>query len=264
MLVGLVLGLLGGGGSLLVVAIIYLLEHPENPGTAYITFLVGVASVIGVIPRIQSRQVDWSSYFALGIPVSVGMLLARGWLTGLIPEVLIDAPFEITKKMLVLLLVAFLLLLSFATMVGLIGKNIRSRSNLRTDEPVKYYSLLMISGLLIGILPGLSGAGGGVLIVPLLVIFFGIDMKTVVGTSLAIITTKSFVGFFGGDLPRIQSDPAVAIDWTFLGLFSIVMVVGALLGIQISKYVDSKKLKSIFAWFLLGLSIFIIVNELIL
>lgn len=255
LIVGIILGLLGSGGSLLVVPFFYIFKMKTDLATAYITILVGFTAAIGLYPRLKQKLVDWPTALALGIPVSVGMLIVRGWLNGMIPSRLFElGDFTVTKRNLVLYIIAMLLLLSFATMIGLIGKNIAPKKDLRQKRPFVYYATLTFCGLLIGILPGFSGAGGGVLIVPLLVIFFGLEMKTVVGTALAIVTTKSFVGFFGGDMMRVGDQ----IDFKFLLSFAAVMTVGALIGSTISQKVDGQKLKTGFAWFLLALAIFIV------
>jgi uncharacterized membrane protein YfcA len=259
LVVGIVLGMLGGGGSLLAVAILYLLGKDENRGTAYITVLVGVTSLFGTLPRIRQRLIDWPTVLALGIPVTAGMLLVRLWLFDQVPDYFTLGTLVISKRMFVLLIVAALMLLSAATMLGLIGRNIKSRADLRARDPILYYFSLILCGLAIGIFPGFSGAGGGVLIVPLLVIFFGLEMKTVVGTSLAIITMKSFVGFFCGDLFRLKG---VTIEYGFLVGFAVVMVSGVIIGTTISQKINAERLKTIFGWFLFGLAIFIFVYEL--
>jgi uncharacterized membrane protein YfcA len=269
LLVGVILGLLGGGGSLLIVAIVYLIKYPMDPGTAYIGFLVGVSAAVGVIPRIREKLIDWPTVLALGIPVSLGMLLVRFWLFDKVPEEFVlsgsgDDAIVVTKRMIVLIPFAMLLLFSAATMLGYIGKNIKPNPNLRIEKPTTYYFRLTFFGLLIGILPAFSGAGGGVLIVPLLVILFGTEMKTVVGTSLGIVAMKSFVGFFLGDVPRLAKNPDITIDVWFLVGFAAVMIVGVLIGSRISHRFDNAKLKQVFAWFLVGLATFIVVNELFL
>jgi len=255
LIVGIILGLLGGGGSLLAIPMFWVFDQPYDLGSAYITILVGATALFGLMPRIRQKEVDWSTVVALGIPVSIGMLLVRLWLIDIVPDIRIGS-IEISKKDFVLLIVAGLLLLSFASMIGLIGKNFKTKTNWRAESPASYYLTLTICGLLIGIGPGFSGAGGGVLIVPLLVVFFGIEMKTVVGTTLAIVSMKSFVGFFGGDLIKQGAE----IDVTFLLLMLAIMVVGVLLGSAISRRIEADKLKRGFGWFLLGLAIFIIFN----
>lgn len=258
LVVGIVLGMLGGGGSLLAVAILYLLGKDEDRGTAYITILVGITSLFGAFPRIRQRLIDWPTVLALGVPVTIGMLMVRLWLFSLVPDHFTLGSLVVSRRMFVLLIVASLMLLSAATMLGLIGRNIQSRADMRTERPVVYYLSLVICGLAIGIFPGFSGAGGGVLIVPLLVIFFGLEMKTVVGTSLAIITTKSFVGFFCGDLIRLKD---VDIEYGFLFGFAVVMISGVMIGTKISQKVNAERLKTMFGWFLFGLAVFIFAYE---
>ena len=158
--------------------------------------------------------------------------------------------------MLVLLVFATVLLFSFATMVGLIGKNMKPRPDFRKESPMAYYSILIAAGLFIGILSAFIGAGGGVMIVPLLVIVMGLEMKTVVGTSLAIMAGKSTLGFIGDIYQNAEN-----IEWDFLGAFTLVMVAGIILGTYIVRYFSNARLKVVFAWFLLALSIFIFTYE---
>lgn len=258
LVVGIVLGMLGGGGALLLPAMLYLFHYDLKFATAYTTILVGVTALFGILPRLKQNLIDIPTVIALGIPVSIGMLLVRLWLFEAVPNTFFSfGSFDVTKKIFVLTIFVVLLFLSFATMVGLIGKNLRSKTKLREDNPVAYYASMIVSGLLIGIIPGFSGAGGGVLIVPLLVILFALPMKTVIGTSLTIIAMKSFVGFFGGDAIRLGSE----IEYGFLLKFSVLMVVGVIVGSKWSHKIDAERLSQIFAWFLLVLGIFIVVYE---
>jgi uncharacterized membrane protein YfcA len=258
LVVGIVLGMLGGGGSLLLPAMLYLFHLDLKLATAYTTILVGVTAMFGALPRLRRNLIDVPTVIALGIPVSVGMLLVRLWLFDVVPKTLFTVgSIAVTKKMFVLTIFVGLLLLSYASMSGLFQKKLQSKTELRVRNPVAYYVLMIVCGLLIGILPGFAGAGGGVLIVPLLVILFGLPMKTVVGTSLTIIAMKSFVGFFGGDAIRLGSE----IDYWFLLRFVLFMIAGVIFGSSWSRKIDADKLRQIFAWFLLGLAIFIVVYE---
>ena len=258
LLVGLIMGLLGGGGSLLLPVLLYLLHKDVSHATAYTTILVGITAFFGAFRRYRQREIDWPTVVALGVPVSLGMLLVRGWLFDAVPDELFRiGSFVVTKKTFVLTLFAGILLLSFATMIGLIGKNLKPNTKMREQHPIFYYVSMAVCGLLIGIIPGFTGAGGGVLIVPLLVIFFGTPMKPVIGTSLSIIAAKSFVGFLGGDVIRLGS----TIEWGFLTGFAIVMVIGVLIGSRLAERIDGRKLKTGFAWFVLALAIFIVIKE---
>lgn len=258
LVVGILLGMLGGGGSLLLPAMLYLFHLDLKLATAYTTILVGVTAMFGAVPRLRRNLIDVPTVIALGIPVSVGMLLVRLWLFDVVPKTLFTVgSIAVTKKMFVLTIFVGLLLLSFASMMGLFRKKLQSKTELRAKNSVAYYVLMIVCGLLIGILPGFAGAGGGVLIVPLLVILFGLPMKTVVGSSLTIIAMKSFVGFFGGDAIRLGSE----IDYWFLLRFVLLMIAGVIIGSAWSRKIDAAKLRQIFAWFLLGLAIFIVVYE---
>ncbi|MEL7498957.1 MAG: sulfite exporter TauE/SafE family protein [Planctomycetota bacterium] len=258
-LVGVILGLFGGGGVFLFPINHLILGQSVVPASAHAACLVAVAAWIGAIPRIRQNEIDWPTYFALGVPVSAGMLLVRLWLLNLIPQVINIGEWAVTKESIVLVPFAMLLLLSFLSMKGWIGKNLKPRTEMRQNRPVAYYSILIVFGLAVGIIPAFAGAGGGVLIVPLLVVLFGLPMKTVVGTSLAIVATKSTIGFLGGDL---VSNPA-SIDVWFLAKFSVVIIFGAWLGSMLAHRMDGPKLKNIFAYLVLTLAVYILVSELL-
>ena len=164
---------------------------------------------------------------------------------------------EVTKRMLLLLVFASVLLLSFSSMVGLFGE-FRPNKNFKKERPRTYFTTLIVVGLAIGVLTAFTGAGGGVLLVPLLVLVMGLPMKTVVGTSLAIMAGKSMLGFLG-DVYAIPGQ----IEWGFLGLFSIVMIAGITVGSVLSNRVSGSRLKGMFAWFILAMAIFIFAKELI-
>jgi len=272
--IGVVMGLIGSGGSLLLPTFIYLFDKESTLATAYTLVLVGVTALIGVLPRIKYKKVDFQTAILLGIPILLGTLLLRGWLTHLIPDFKLGADgeatripyvlfsvlgFEVTKPKLTLLVFAAVLVASFASMIGLIGRNMKARPNLRQENPRFYYTMLIGAGFFIGVLSAFIGGGGGVMIVPLLVIVMGLPMKTVVGTSLAIMAGKSIIGFTGDVLKIGQK-----IEWDFLGRFAFVMIAGILLGTYCSKFVPNAKLKIGFAWFILAMAIFIFFKELML
>ncbi len=272
--IGVVMGLIGGGGSLLLPTFVYLFDKETTLATAYTLVLVGVTALIGVLPRIKHKRVDFPTAITLGIPILLGTLLVRGWLTHQIPD-FVDGPnglptttpyvlldlwgFEVTKRKLILLIFATVLLVSFASMIGLIGGNMKARPNLREDNPRLYYTMLVCAGLFIGVLSAFIGAGGGVMIVPLLVIVMGLSMKTVVGTSLAIMAGKSIIGF-SGDVLAIGDK----IEWDFLAVFAGLMIAGIMVGTYFTRYLTGDKLKVWFAWFILAMAIFVFFNELVL
>ena len=118
---------------------------------------------------------------------------------------------------------------------------------------------LILSGLFIGVLTAFIGAGGGVMIVPLLVVVMGSPMRTVVGTSLAIMAGKSTLGF-SGDIFRIGDK----LEWRFLASFAFVMIIGILIGTYASRRTSSENLRQAFAWFVLAMAVFIFTKELLL
>lgn len=267
--VGIIMGMIGGGGSVLLPTFVYLLDKDSTLATAYTLFLVGVTALFGVIPRVRNKEVDFPTAITLGVPILLGTLLVRGWLTYRIPDFIETEtgetiPYvlfavgnlEITKRALVLLIFATILLLSFASMIGLIGSKMEPNPNLKNEKPFVYFATLLISGFFIGILSAFIGAGGGVMIVPLLVIVMGLPMKTVVGTSLAIMAGKSIIGF-SGDIYNGGSE----IEWGFLTVFSVIMVIGIAIGSYASNYVSGDRLKIAFGWFILALAIFIFASE---
>lgn len=258
MLVGIVMGMFGGGGSLLLPAMLYLLHFDLKFATAYTTILVGITALVGVAPRIRQKIIDFPTVIALGIPVATGNLIVRLWLFDIVPDHLFTiGSLVVSKKIFVLSIFAGLIVLSSATLLGFIGQPASQKTDFKAKKSLAYYVSLAVGGLLIGIVPGFTGAGGGVLIVPLLIIFFGLPMRTVVGTSLSIVAFKSFVGFFGGDLIRIGSE----MEYLFLAQFSILMITGVMIGSWWSQKLEGERLKRIFAWFLLALAAFIIIYE---
>ena len=116
------------------------------------------------------------------------------------------------------------------------------------------YPLIIIEGFIVGTITGIVGAGGGFLIIPALVLLAKLPMKKAVATSLFIIAIKSLIGFIG-DVQNLD------IDWTFLSIFTAISVVGIFLGIWLNKFIDGKKLKKAFGWFVLVMGIYIIYKE---
>lgn len=257
-LIGLIMGLIGGGGSLLLPTFIYVLKKDAVLASAYTLLLVGVTAVFGAWPRYQRKEIDFPTVFNLGIPILVGTLVVR-WGIHYLPDPLFSiGSLEITIKMFVMLLFASILLLSFCSMLGLIGRNLQAQPEMRKESPAKYYLLSVGGGIAIGLISAVVGAGGGVMMVPLLVVVMGLDMKTVIGTSLAVMAFKSPISFFMTDAIALYD----RIEWGFLLIFILVMTVGVFIGSAFSKRVDGQKLKMGFAWFILAMAIFIFTKEL--
>ncbi|WP_425075304.1 sulfite exporter TauE/SafE family protein [Psychroserpens sp. S379A] len=252
LLIGVVLGLIGGGGSILTVPIlVYLLYVNPVTATAYSLFVVGISALVGAIRNIQKGLVDFKTAIVFAIPAFIAVYLTRKYLVPAIPEELFSiATFVVTKDIAIMLFFAIIMLLASVSMI-------RNKNNvLETNTQVAYnYPLIIAEGLVVGVLTGIVGAGGGFLIIPALVLLAKLPMKKAVATSLLIIAIKSLIGFIG-DVENLT------IDWQFLLTFTAVSVCGIFLGIYFSKFIDGKQLKKGFGWFVLVMAIYIIWKEL--
>lgn len=251
--VGISLGLIGSGGSILTVPIlVYIMGVDPVLATAYSLFIVGATSLVGGIQSAVQKKVDFKTVLIFGIPSIAAVYATRLWLVPVIPnEIVTIGTFVVTKAIALMLLFAVVMIFASASMI-------RPEKNPVTDEnaPLKYnYPLILLEGLGVGMLTGLVGAGGGFLIIPALVLLAKMPMKLAVGTSLFIIAVKSLFGFVG-DLQGGQ-----VIDWQILGAFTGLAIVGIFGGIILSKKISGDKLKTSFGWFVLVMGIYIIVKE---
>lgn len=252
LLIGIVLGLIGGGGSILTVPIlVYLLFVNPVTATAYSLFVVGVSSLVGAIRNIQKGLVDFKTAIVFAVPAFIAVYIARKYLVPAIPETVFTVgDFSVTKNIAIMLFFAIVMLVASISMIR----------NKRADSPeetvITYnYPLIIIEGLLVGFITGIVGAGGGFLIIPALVLLAKLPMKKAVATSLLIIAIKSLIGFIG-DVENLE------IDWSFLLLFTSISVIGIFFGIYLSNFIEGKKLKKGFGWFVLVMGVYIIFKEL--
>jgi len=256
LLMGLSLGLIGGGGSILTVPILVkLFAIPSVLSTAYSLFVVGLTSLVGSVSHIRMGNVHWRTALVFGAPSIVTVLLTRKYVMPNIPDLLFTVGgFEFTKAVAVLILFAILMVAASYSMI----KPSKTTENTDSTGDANFnYPLILGEGLLVGFVTGLVGAGGGFLIIPVLVLMAKLSMKQAVGTSLIIIASKSLIGFFGGDLKAGNT-----IDWQFLFIFSSIAVVGILVGSQLSKKIPGSKLKPAFGWMVLLLGIYMILDTL--
>jgi uncharacterized protein len=252
LVIGISLGLIGGGGSILTVPVlVYLMGVNPVLATAYSLFIVGATSLAGVFPKYKQGLVNLKTALIFGLPAILAVFLTRKFIIPAIPTELFRIDdFVFTKS--ILLMVLFAILMVFASISMIRGKK-------EEDEPdskqVFNYPLIFIEGIVVGMLTGLVGAGGGFLIIPALVILSKLPMKQAVGTSLLIIAAKSLIGFTG-DLGNIT------IDWVLILTVTGLAVIGIFIGNSMSKKIDGTKLKKGFGWFVLIMGIYILVKEL--
>jgi hypothetical protein len=254
LVIGIVLGLIGGGGSILTVPVfVYILGINPVLATAYSLFVVGSSALVGAVRNAQKNLVDFRTGIIFAIPAFIGVYLARKYILNIIPnELFYINDFLLTKDVSIMLFFAFLMLVAAFFMIrGQIEDHNESEG--RYNMPI-----LIIEGLVVGILTGLVGAGGGFLIIPALVLFARLPMKRAVATSLMIIAIKSLFGFIG-DL----QNQSFEIDWSLLLLFTFISIVGIFIGLYLNNFIDGKKLKKGFGWFILTMSVYIFIKEII-
>jgi len=253
LIIGVSLGLVGGGGSVLAVPVLaYLFSIEEKAATAYSLFVVGASALFGGIKQHFKGHVDWRMVMVFGIPSIIGVSAIRKFVVPAIPEVIFTLQdFEFTRRMLIFGLFALLMIPAAVSML----KDDRKRK-LKQFKTLTYnYPLIVIEGLLVGAITGLIGAGGGFLIIPALVILAHVEMKVAVGTSLIIIAVKSLIGFFLGDAITMN------IDWQFLFNFTLLAFIGIFIGTYLNNFVNSQKLKKGFGYFILVMALFIFYME---
>lgn len=246
--IGLVLGLTGGGGSILTVPIlVYLMSINPVTATAYSLFIVGTTSTFGAIQNYRKNLVDIKNGFIFAIPSFIAVYLTRKFIVPRIPEIIIESPILITKE-------TFLMLFFAVIMVFGALSVLKKKSQNTNSEEKRNLFLIGIQTFTIGIIIGLVGAGGGFLIIPSLILFAKLPMRKAVGTSLFIIAMNSLVGFMG-DVQNLE------IDWLFLLTFSAISVAGIFLGMYLTKYTNESQLKKIFAYFILVMAAIILLKE---
>ena len=246
--IGLVLGLTGGGGSILTVPIlVYLMSINPVTATAYSLFIVGTTSTFGAIQNYRKNLVDIKNGFIFAIPSFIAVYLTRKFIVPRIPEIIIESPIKNKKN-------TFLMLFFAVIMVFGALSVLKKKSQDTNNEEKRNLFLIGIQTFTIGIIIGLVGAGGGFLIIPSLILFAKLPMRKAVGTSLFIIAMNSLVGFIG-DVQNLE------IDWLFLLTFSVISVVGIFIGMYLTKYTNESQLKKIFAYFVLVMAAIILLKE---
>lgn len=249
LIIGVVLGLIGGGGSILAVPVlVYVLGVTPVLATAYSLFIVGVASFFGAIRHFRMGNVAIRMGILFATPAFMGVYVSRKWLLPALPDQLAHiGTWVITKDAALMLFFALIMLGAAISMIFV------SRSNTEKNEQSIQYVKVIVEGLFVGLLTGLVGAGGGFLIIPALVLLAGLPMKKAIGTSLMIISIKSLIGFLG--------EWETEIDWLLLGAFSTLTIIGIYIGSHLTKQIDGSRLKQSFGVLILLMAVLIIFKE---
>jgi len=253
LVVGAVLGIIGSGGSILTVPIlVYFLDLNAISATSYSLFIVGVSALFGVHRFYNSSLINYRLTFFFGFPSIIGVLLSRKLIIPNLPSTInFFQFFSFTKDELILLIFGLVMLVSALSMLFSSKLKINNKI-MRKNIPF----LIIVDGIIIGIITGFVGAGGGFLIVPALMLLTNIRVKEAIGTSLAIISIKSILGFI--------SEINNVVDWNFLLIFTSFSIVGVILGTRFSILINSNVLKKSFGIFVLFLAITIIIKEMVI
>jgi uncharacterized membrane protein YfcA len=254
LLIGVSLGLIGGGGSILTIPVlVYLFHIQPTMATGYSLFIVGCSSLAGAYKNYRRGNINFKAAFYFGIASIITVVLIRKLLMPVIPEELFTiGAFIITKSLATMVLFAVIMIIASLNMI----KKEATAPGDKQDRTI-YLNKALIRGVEVGILTGLLGAGGGFLIIPVLIFSFHLSMKDAIGTSLLIIAMNSLFGF-AGDLFHHQ------FDWTLLLPLTAIAVTGTFIGRRLGQDLPGEKLKKWFGWFVLLMGIYIIIHEIFL
>jgi len=250
-IVGITLGLIGSGGSILSVPIlVYIMGVEPILATAYSLFIVGTTALFGGIQKAKQKLVDFKKVVLFGIPTILAVFLTRKFIVPSIPEIIFSIQnFTLHKSVLIMVVFAIVMIVASIRMIKPVNEK-----TINKDISLNYIQIF-IQGLFIGLVAGFVGAGGGFLIIPALLFLAKTPMKMAVGTSLFIVSAQSLLGFIGDIRPEQN------IDWNLIFIFTICSIIGVFIGSYLSKKVDGTKLKTSFGWFVLIMGIYIIAKE---
>ena len=238
--IGMTLGVLGSGGSILTVPVLlYLAGQPDKVAIAESLAIVGAIAAVGAASYARQRLVDWRSVAGFGLPGIAGTYLGAvlaSHMAGAVQLVLFGV-----------------------VMLAAAGAMLKGRAGLAAGRPPRSVGAVAALGASVGVMTGLVGVGGGFLIVPALVLLMGLDMRLAVGTSLSIIVLNSLTGFV--TYLDVLAEAGSVIDWRLVGTFAAIGIAGSLVGARLSQRLPQAALRRGFAVFLLAMGVFILYRE---
>lgn len=248
-MVGVVLGLTGGGGSVLSVPIlVYLFSMDVVLASAYSFFIVGTTSVVGAILKQKERLIDVETSLLFGFPSLLATFVTRIWVVPNIPEIILSTTsIQLAKREFFLVLISILMILSGVMVLT----QFRMHQSKQIKNSVRY---IIMTGLGVGFLSGLTGIGGGFLILPALLLLKNMSFKTATGTALVIVSVNSIFGFLGDAFNY-------SINWMFLFAVTGLAVGGIIIGTLSNKIIPASVLQKTFGWITLLAGCYIILGE---
>jgi uncharacterized protein len=253
--VGITLGLVGAGGSILTLPIlVFVVGIEPQYATIYSSFVVGITSLVGTVRNILKKQLHLLSAFVFFIPSLLMMLLVKRYIMPEIPDELYEFESIILTKDIALMI--FFAIIMMLASVNMIRGNQFSADNQDIKDINFNYKSISLQGAIVGILTALLGVGGGFLIVPALVTYAKLPIRLTIGTSLLIITFNSLSAFLF-DFLEIE----YALDWQFLIIFTIISVIGFFVGIWLSKFIKAGQLKKGFGYFILFMAFYTLAKQ---
>jgi len=256
LIIGLILGLIGGGGSLLgVPVLVYILSIEADLATTYSLFIVGMTALVGSITYIKKGEVSGEAILNFALASVVTVFCMRKFIMPNLPSEFIIKGMHVSKQNLIMIVFALLILSASYSMI--ISRKPNRIKDVKWNEFTKTplgIPFVILLGILIGVITGFVGAGGGFIIVPVLMIFVRLNFKKAIGTSLCIVALNSIIGFLGNIGHQ-------NLDWMFLLGISAVCGIGILLGSLLSNKISSQKLKPAFGWFTLVVGVFVLLKE---
>ncbi len=256
-LMGMVLGVIGGGGSILTVPIlVYLMGVTPDVATGYSLLIVGATAAFGAVRYFKEGLVDVKASILFAVPSIIAVYLTRAFLMPAIPETIAFQSLTIDKNLGIMVLFAMLMLASAAMMLKkAYSKSAPATQVIENKQP--NVGLIVIEGAVVGVVTGILGAGGGFLIIPALVLILGMPMKNAVGASLFIIALKSLLGFIGDLQAGIQ------LEMPLLPLMLVATFIGMAVSTKVAGKLDGAALQKFFAFFTLVIAVFIMTKELL-
>jgi uncharacterized membrane protein YfcA len=247
-LIGFSLSLIGGGGSILTIPVlVFFFDIDPLMATTYSLFIVGLIAVFGSVSHYRMRNIHYKTVINFGIPSVMVLFIMRKWLLDLIPPVIFrSGSVVLSKSVFIIIIFSITMLVAAWSMI--------KRTNYISSEDKLSFRRLVIQGSITGAITGFIGIGGGFIIVPSLVLFAGLPMKKAIGTSLVIISFNCLVGILG------KLDATESLNYIFLLTFASLATLGILAGSWVIRFIPDKKLKPVFGWVILALSVVMLIR----